>query len=652
MVASTLEAHSILHKPFPHVCECGVGFYQKCDLDAHRLLVTHNKPQVKKEANMTKSNFIRTEPKYKTSDSESDEPRTSRTIGPRLKASLTFKRSKHRSNKSPNKRRRVGSYKRLNIAKEAVELNDENSVPKTDNTEKYECTSCEKTFSKIVSYKNHMIRIHGLSYDKDKQCNICGKKFDNVTKRKDHLASHFGVKNYKCDICKKTYSQSGALKLHRLRHTGERNFPCKVCGKSFYDAANLRLHDRVHTGVKPFECKQCLKSFADPSAYKRHLMIHTGLKPYKCKICDKAFCDPAALFRHNRAHQGYNVPCTLCDRKFASKPSFRRHIKFYHGTPTPADFFECAHCCKKFTSKGNLANHMRVHSKTLNSLKSCKCEVCGKILLQNNLKNHIKRSHLKLLNYECGKCGLRFVHKHELRNHTDRMHNRKRVRDRSFQCDYCHRWYFDKNAVEKHIVAKHLGIKCELCSRAFSTSMLLKAHRSKGCIRCEVCHAAFPCRSMLNYHFTLNHLKESEREFYECDYCSKRYLLRGLLKKHIYTSHLKHRLFECDDCGESFSSRAGIVNHLRQNHMVVLYCHICFKRFFRDSDFVRHKRAKCRPPPNVPCEICNKTFPTVARLSHHLRDTHGPERYQCDICGDKFKHRSSLPRHFRLVHKY
>ncbi|CAG5051698.1 unnamed protein product [Parnassius apollo] len=36
---STLEAHSALHKPFPHVCDCGVGFYVYNDLKCHMELV-------------------------------------------------------------------------------------------------------------------------------------------------------------------------------------------------------------------------------------------------------------------------------------------------------------------------------------------------------------------------------------------------------------------------------------------------------------------------------------------------------------------------------------------------------------------------------------------------------------------------------------
>ncbi|CAK1595793.1 unnamed protein product [Parnassius mnemosyne] len=37
--SSTLEAHSALHKPFPHVCDCGVGFYVNNDLKCHIKLV-------------------------------------------------------------------------------------------------------------------------------------------------------------------------------------------------------------------------------------------------------------------------------------------------------------------------------------------------------------------------------------------------------------------------------------------------------------------------------------------------------------------------------------------------------------------------------------------------------------------------------------
>ncbi|XP_013143126.1 PREDICTED: gastrula zinc finger protein XlCGF8.2DB-like [Papilio polytes] len=42
----SVKLHSVLHYPFPNICDCGVGFYKKKDLESHMKMV-HNK-EIKK----------------------------------------------------------------------------------------------------------------------------------------------------------------------------------------------------------------------------------------------------------------------------------------------------------------------------------------------------------------------------------------------------------------------------------------------------------------------------------------------------------------------------------------------------------------------------------------------------------------------------
>ena len=50
---------------------------------------------------------------------------------------------------------------------------------------------------------------------------------------KIHMLVHTGEKNYQCTVCDKSFSRKGVLKHHMLIHTGEKNYQCTVCEKSF-----------------------------------------------------------------------------------------------------------------------------------------------------------------------------------------------------------------------------------------------------------------------------------------------------------------------------------------------------------------------------------------------------------------------------------
>ncbi|KAJ0176986.1 hypothetical protein K1T71_006995 [Dendrolimus kikuchii] len=52
---STLQMHSVIHEPFPHVCHCGIGYYITADFNNHRKLVHSEAPlpleQISREDN-------------------------------------------------------------------------------------------------------------------------------------------------------------------------------------------------------------------------------------------------------------------------------------------------------------------------------------------------------------------------------------------------------------------------------------------------------------------------------------------------------------------------------------------------------------------------------------------------------------------------
>lgn len=76
----------------------------------------------------------------------------------------------------------------------------------------YDCTECEKSFTKKVYYLSHLHNVHKIdTYD--------GKQIPDSSA--------------KCDTCHKIFSSIATLQKHKLTH-GERNFLCNYCGKTCF----------------------------------------------------------------------------------------------------------------------------------------------------------------------------------------------------------------------------------------------------------------------------------------------------------------------------------------------------------------------------------------------------------------------------------
>ena len=67
-------------------------------------------------------------------------------------------------------------------------------------------------------------------------CPFCNKELKTIKKRfQDHISSvHFNQKNYNCDICGKAFQNVGNLKMHK-RKVHEKNWSdkCGQCDKLF-----------------------------------------------------------------------------------------------------------------------------------------------------------------------------------------------------------------------------------------------------------------------------------------------------------------------------------------------------------------------------------------------------------------------------------
>ena len=103
-----------------------------------------------------------------------------------------------------------------------VSPHDQNDLP-IDDSMRYYCSICDKTFSRQFSWKVHM----------------------NV---------HRGIFPYTCSVCGKGFTSHINLKGHLVQHTNRREFKCAACGKEFIYKRGLNAHIPICKGTQNGDC--------------------------------------------------------------------------------------------------------------------------------------------------------------------------------------------------------------------------------------------------------------------------------------------------------------------------------------------------------------------------------------------------------------
>ncbi|XP_049887018.1 zinc finger protein 33B-like isoform X1 [Pectinophora gossypiella] len=152
----------------------------------------------------------------------------------------------------------------------------------------------------------------------------------------------------------------------------------------------------------------------------------------------------------------------------------------------------------------------------------------------------------------------------------------------------------------------------------------------------------------------------SEKSQPWCGLCSKVFVSRGVLARHVRDVHQRQRPHACPICHKRFAQKEVLTRHqLVHDAKRPHQCPQCPKSFTQRGALASHARlhrpAEARALALYQCPHCPKVFLYASGnaqqyqcVSRHMAQ-HMGKVFECGTCGRQFNDKSSLHRHFKLT---
>ncbi|CRK86717.1 CLUMA_CG000550, isoform A [Clunio marinus] len=404
---------------------------------------------------------------------------------------------------------------------------------------------------------------------------------------------------------------------------------CIVCEKVLKNNRILSIHyKRMHSDSKVFQCDICGKTCGSMNNIALHMNTHKKYrtKDFQCHICENYYFDKQYLQQHiSNAHNPKLVPCDICG-KLLKKNSLKEHHRIMHSI---INLFRCDICGKTFKTRANIDAHMVTHK--ILRVRDFHCKIClGSYFDENGLRSHMLKNHEKPKHLTCSLCRITFRTEEGLRKHKLLPHRAP--------CKVCGKM-LRKYALKEHLRRVHFKIKpyqCDICGKKLYRTSLAShvtthiglEHRTKD-HKCDLCNKAFFDRIRIKKH--MKHCHRNSK--FSCDLCKRTYTSKSYLKKHRCPMKVnKWSKIDCDTCGEVFQGPNVYFKHMINIHKIT-----------PDKKQLLN---------TVACDVCEKRFFTKRSLLNH-QSAHEKRIFTCDYpeCQKKFLEKKSLRRHTLTIHK-
>ena len=291
---------------------------------------------------------------------------------------------------------------------------------------------------------------------------------------------------------------------------------------------------------------------------------------------------------------------------------------------------QCPYCLEWV---GGLVEHVKRNHKDKNSRQirsQCPYEDCGKMVV--DVKNHIRKVHDKVKNYNCEQCHATFFSNYQTVKHVETVHDFKKIK-----CEDCG-GLFKSNTLKNHVNRVHRGIKSSI-----------------SCTE-ENCTKVFGSHADLERHVEGVHKKLKA----SCPECGKRMKLQ-CLPKHIKAVHNGLYKLNCKQCGLGCQNEKQLEKHIRVKHQgTFLYCKAkliinggeCSKIMHSEEGLIKHTQNEHMDDENVLCLKCNISFPPFFLIHHNAYVHKRFDSVKCVVkeCDDSFATYSEFRQHVETVH--
>lgn len=165
---------------------------------------------------------------------------------------------------------------------------------------------------------------------------------------------------------------------------------------------------------------------------------------------------------------------------------------------------------------------------------------------------------------------------------------------------------------------------CRLCNKTFVSNKLLLEHFNylhrllERAQKCNLCSNVFATRFNFQNHMTFSHM---DHKLFVCDLCDEHFVQRHALESHIVL-HKERNWHKCPACPKSFMKSSTYKKHLFEHSENPLKCKMCFLKFIRLSDLIKHQRVHKRNHVYL-CELCSDlSFLCIKDLQEHVKMFH------------------------------